>query len=417
VSPSSEGARLAAARADYEAARARLAEVCFIAEGSCRCTDPKGLHSHYRLSWKEAGTTVSRRPSAEEAHIYREWIDNRRTLESVLAEKRVISADAAADVLSAAGHSFQGRARPRGRQRARRSGRWRHSNQGYPAPTAISRGIASLPERCQPTETPVEWAALVRREMATPYHLRNFLRPTVGGRLPSVVVSGSHVLVVDDDPTVVDVMARYLDREGFEVTTLGDGPAAVDAARRRLPDLVVLDLMLPGMEGLEVFRRLRLLGPVPVIMLTALGEEEDRLVGLDLGADDYVTKPFSPREVTARVKAVLNRARTPSHPVLGRGPVVEAGDLAVDIGAREVRLAGAPVVLTPRELDLLVFLMRHPRVVFRREELMEAVWGWACGDTATITVHIRRLREKIEADPSRPSRIATVWGAGYRFDG
>ncbi|HET6965593.1 MAG TPA: response regulator transcription factor [Acidimicrobiales bacterium] len=230
-------------------------------------------------------------------------------------------------------------------------------------------------------------------------------------------MSGSHILVVDDDPTVVDVMARYLDREGFEVATAGDGPAAVDAAQRRLPDLVVLDLMLPGMEGFEVLRRLRLLGPVAVIMLTALGEEEDRVAGLDLGADDYVTKPFSPREVTARVKAVLNRTLGPGDPAPGRASVLEAGDLVVDVEAREVHLAGAPLVLTPRELDLLVFLVRNPRVAFRREELMEAVWGWAYGDTATITVHIRRLREKIEADPSCPRRITTVWGVGYRFEG
>jgi DNA-binding response OmpR family regulator len=228
-------------------------------------------------------------------------------------------------------------------------------------------------------------------------------------------VSGTHVLVVDDDPTVVDVMARYLSLEGFCVTGVGDGTAAVDAARRRLPDLVVLDLMLPGMEGLEVFRRIRLLGEVPVVMLSALGEEEDKLAGLDLGADDYVTKPFSPREVTARVKAVLKRVRTSAAPSIGAGPLLEAGGLVLDLGAREASLDGRPLVLTARELDLLAFLMRNPRVAFRREELMEAVWGWAYGDTSTITVHIRRLREKIEADPSNPAHILTVWGVGYRF--
>jgi DNA-binding response OmpR family regulator len=226
----------------------------------------------------------------------------------------------------------------------------------------------------------------------------------------------SHILVVDDDPTVLDVMSRYLVREGYDVEAVGDGPAAVDAARERRPDLVVLDLMLPGMDGLEVFRRLRLLGPVPVVMLTALGEEEDRVSGLDVGADDYVTKPFSPREVTARVRAVLNRTRAPVESDAARAPVLRSGGLVLDAMARGVQLDGAPVVLTPRELDLLVFLMRNPRLAFRREELMEAVWGWAYGDTTTITVHIRRLREKIEADPSRPTRIVTVWGVGYRFE-
>lgn len=237
-------------------------------------------------------------------------------------------------------------------------------------------------------------------------------------KLPVTIgrVSGSHVLVVDDDPTVVDVMTRYLTLEGFCVTGVGDGPAAVDAARAHLPDLVVLDLMLPGMEGLEVFRQLRMLGPVPVVMLSALDEEEDKLTGLDLGADDYVTKPFSPREVTARVKAVLNRTRTPAGPLLRGGPVLQAGSLEVDVAAREARIDSTPLVLTSRELDLLIFLMRNPRVAFRREELMEAVWGWAYGDTSTITVHIRRLREKIEPDPSRPVRIFTVWGVGYRFE-
>lgn len=222
--------------------------------------------------------------------------------------------------------------------------------------------------------------------------------------------------MVDDDPTVVDVMTKYLDREGLVVLSVGDGPGAVEAARRRLPDLVLLDLMLPGMEGLEVFRLIRLIGPVPVVMLTAIGEEEDRVAGLELGADDYVAKPFSPREVTARVKAVLNRAGTAANTSIGVGPVLQAGELIVDVGARDVRLGGKPVTLTSRELDLLVFMMRHPRVVFRREELMEAVWGWAYGDTATVTVHMRRLREKTETCASKPARILTVWGVGYRFE-
>ena len=224
------------------------------------------------------------------------------------------------------------------------------------------------------------------------------------------------VLVIEDDPTVAEVVARYLSREGYSVTVSSDGSSGLRTALDSPPDLVVLDLMLPGMEGVEVFRRLRLLGPVPVLMLTALGEEEDRITGLDLGADDYVSKPFSPREVTARVKAVLNRTRTPVGAGSGAGGRLHAGDLVVDPASRQVHLAGEPLVLTPRELDLLMFLMRNPKMAFRREELMEAVWGWSYGDTATITVHIRRLREKIEPNPSDPTRILTVWGVGYRFE-
>jgi DNA-binding response OmpR family regulator len=230
-----------------------------------------------------------------------------------------------------------------------------------------------------------------------------------------VLVAKQRILVVDDDPTVVEVLTRYLDREGFEVRAAADGSAAVEAATQDLPDLMVLDLMLPETNGLDVFRRIRLMGRVPVIMLTALGEEEDRVGGLELGADDYVTKPFSPREVTARVKSVLNRTAAEGAPFLTTGPTLRAGELAVDVGARRVTLAGRRLVLTPRELDLLVFLMRNPGVVFRREELMEAVWGWSYGDSATITVHIRRLREKLEPDPSNPVRILTVWGVGYQF--
>lgn len=233
----------------------------------------------------------------------------------------------------------------------------------------------------------------------------------------TVACSAPRVVVVDDDATVLDVLGRYLAREGFTVECTGDGRAALESARDALPDLVVLDLMLPGLDGLEVFRRLRRLGPVPVVILSARGDEGDRVVGLEMGADDYVVKPFSPREVTARVKAVLSRSRA-----LAPGPhragqqVLRAGSLEVDLGAREARRDGAPICLTPRELDLLGFLMSHPRVAFGREELLDAVWGWAYGDTATVTVHIRRLREKVEADPSSPTRIQTVWGLGYRFE-
>jgi len=224
------------------------------------------------------------------------------------------------------------------------------------------------------------------------------------------------VLVVDDDATVADVLSRYLEREGFVVEAMADGREALDRALADPPDLVVLDLMLPGMDGLEVCRRLRALAPVPVIMLTARGQEADRILGLELGADDYVAKPFSAKELTARVKAVLRRAGG------GIGGAREAparlvdGDLVVDIAARQARIGGSPVALTAREFELLGFLMRHPRQAFRREELLQQVWGYAYGDTSTVTVHVRRIREKVETDPAAPTRIATVWGIGYRWE-
>ena len=225
------------------------------------------------------------------------------------------------------------------------------------------------------------------------------------------------ILVVEDDPTVAEVVARYLRRDGCDVEMVADGRVAVDRARAHPPDLMILDLMLPGLDGLEVFRRLRSFAPTPVIMLTARGDEDDRVLGLELGADDYVAKPFSPRELTARVKSVLRRAegRMPVVPP-GSAHLLEAGDLVVDVGAREVLLEGRPVSLTVREFDLLVFLMLHPRHVFRREDLLERVWGYSFGDTSTVTVHVRRLREKVEEDPSAPCHIQTVWGVGYRFE-
>ena len=223
----------------------------------------------------------------------------------------------------------------------------------------------------------------------------------------------ARVLVVEDDPTVAEVVRRYLERDGFDVEAVGDGREALNRADERAPDLVVLDIMLPGLDGLEVCRELRSRTPVPVIMLTARGTEEDRVVGLELGADDYVAKPFSPRELAARVKAVLRRAQTPLPDGGGR---IDAGDLAIDLGAREVRVRDKVLALTAREFDLLAFVARNPRRVFRREELLEHVWGYTYGDTSTVTVHIRRLREKIEDDPSAPRHLTTVWGVGYRFD-
>lgn len=224
------------------------------------------------------------------------------------------------------------------------------------------------------------------------------------------------VLVVEDDATVAEVVTRYLEREGFIVEWAGDGADALRRARAAPPDLVVLDIMLPGIDGLEVCRRLREKAPIPVVMLTALGEENDRVMGLDLGADDYIAKPFSPRELTARVKSVLRRSRGPlagSAPELSTPLVV--GDLEVDVGARDVRLAGRLLALTALEFELLVFLMLNPRKVFTREELLEHVWGFPSGDTSTVTVHVRRLREKVEPHSAKPRWIETVWGVGYRF--
>jgi DNA-binding response OmpR family regulator len=230
--------------------------------------------------------------------------------------------------------------------------------------------------------------------------------------------AASRILVVDDDATVSEVVARYLERDGYAVETVGDGRLALDRALEDPPDLVVLDLMLPGMDGLEVCRRLRALAPVPIVILTARGQENDRIVGLDLGADDYVAKPFSTKELVARVRAVLRRARGPLAPSGPEAPRVHVdGDLEVDVAARQARLGGDVVALTAREFELLAFLVRHPRQAFRREEILEGVWGYRYGDTSTVTVHVRRLREKVEPDPSAPVRIATVWGVGYRWEG
>ncbi|MET9252724.1 response regulator transcription factor [Streptomyces sp. NPDC003717] len=223
--------------------------------------------------------------------------------------------------------------------------------------------------------------------------------------------AAARVLVVDDDPTVAEVVAGYLDRAGYAVDRAGDGPSALTRAAEHRPDLVVLDLMLPGMDGLEVCRRLRGSGPVPVIMLTARGDEDDRVLGLEVGADDYVTKPFSPRELVLRVESVLRRTR----PAAEERPLSAAG-LSVDPVARRATKDGTELALTLREFDLLAFFLRHPGRAFSREDLMHRVWGWDFGDLSTVTVHVRRLRGKVEEDPARPLLIQTVWGVGYRFD-
>jgi len=225
------------------------------------------------------------------------------------------------------------------------------------------------------------------------------------------------IVVVDDDPTVADVVGRYLVRDGHQVECVGDGQEALRRVAEEPPDLVVLDLMLPGIDGLEVCRRLRAQWPIPVVMLTALGDETDRLAGFETGADDYVTKPFSPRELALRVRSVLRRARGTGLPeARTAGPVLADGYLTVDLTAHEVRVRGDLLSLTSREYDLLVFLMQHPRQAFTREQLLNEVWSWTFGDTSTVTVHVRRLREKLEPDPTLPRRIVTIWGVGYRYE-
>jgi DNA-binding response OmpR family regulator len=239
------------------------------------------------------------------------------------------------------------------------------------------------------------------------------LMPCIIGNVATVAPK---VLVVDDDSNVREVVIRYLEREGYRVEESSDG---ADALRRALddpPELVVLDLMLPSLDGLEVCRRLRTVAPIPVIMLTARDEEGDRIAGLELGADDYVAKPFSPRELTSRVKAVLRRTSGPLAPGVPNEPLLEAGRVRVDTEAHCATVRGQDVALTVREYELLVHLMRHPRRAFKREELLADVWGFEYGDASTVTVHVRRLREKIEDDPSEPRHICTVWGYGYRFE-
>jgi DNA-binding response OmpR family regulator len=225
----------------------------------------------------------------------------------------------------------------------------------------------------------------------------------------------ARILVIEDDPTVAEVVERYLTREGYRVSVERDGIEGLRRALAELPDLVVLDLMLPGLSGLEVCGRLRQEAPVPVIMLTARSGEVDRVTGLELGADDYMAKPFSPRELTARVRAVL-RLATGALETRPGAQVLRVGDLEVDGTTREVRRSGAVVALTVKEFELLSHLMRHPRRAFRREELLESVWGFSSGDTSTVTVHVSRLREKIETDPGSPRYVRTVRGVGYRFE-
>jgi two-component system response regulator ResD len=229
------------------------------------------------------------------------------------------------------------------------------------------------------------------------------------------MTSMAQVMVVDDDATVASVVVSYLERAGHTTRHLTDGHDALAALAESTPDLVVLDLMLPGVDGLEVCRRVRADWPhLPVVMLTALAEPEDRIAGLEVGADDYVTKPFSPRELVLRVDSVLRRVSAPA-PVAAR-QVLTAGTITVDTTARRATREGRELSLTVRELDLLTFLLGHPGQAFTREELMREVWGWTFGDQSTVTVHVRRLREKVEQDPTKPTLIQTVWGIGYRLE-
>jgi len=229
--------------------------------------------------------------------------------------------------------------------------------------------------------------------------------------MPDATAPPSTVLVVDDEPIVREVVASYLRREGYRALEAGDGLVARGMIESDPPSLIVLDVMLPGMDGLDLCRWIRERSGTPVIMLTARGEEADRIVGLDLGADDYVIKPFSPRELVARVRSVLRR--TPESPARRR--IATAG-FVIDAGTRELVRDGEVIRLTAREFDLLWCLASHPGLVFSRDQLMDRVWGYEpMSDTGTVTVHVRRLREKIEHDPSQPRHVQTVWGVGYRF--
>ena len=224
----------------------------------------------------------------------------------------------------------------------------------------------------------------------------------------------SRILVVEDEEMVAEVVDRYLRRDGHDVRVVREGHAALPAVDDFAPELVVLDLMLPGVDGIEICRTLRERSDVPVIILSARREEVDKLAGFGVGADDYVTKPFSPRELAARIQTVLRRVSGDDR---AQPDVLRFSDLVIDVRARSVEREEQPIDLTAREFDLLGFLAGHARQVFTREQILEGVWGYEfTGDDTTVTVHVRRVREKIEADPSRPKHIKTVWGVGYKFE-
>jgi DNA-binding response OmpR family regulator len=223
------------------------------------------------------------------------------------------------------------------------------------------------------------------------------------------------ILIVDDEAIVREVVSQYLTQDGFTVETAADGNEAMARFATARPDLVLLDLMLPGIDGLEVCRRIRTQSNVPIIMVTAKSDEVDTIIGLSVGADDYISKPFSPRELAARVKAVLRRASAP--PPMVEGDPLHFGSLTIRPDRRQVSIGDRAVELTAREFDLLEFLARHPGQVFTRDDLLDKVWDWSyASDGGTVTVHIRRLRQKIESDPERPRYVKTVWGVGYKFE-
>lgn len=223
------------------------------------------------------------------------------------------------------------------------------------------------------------------------------------------------ILVVEDEPNIREVVSLYLTRAGFQVMTVSDGEAAMNILAGHLPDLVVLDLMLPKVDGLAITRWLREQGDIPIIILTARREEQDRITGLEMGADDYVVKPFSPQELVSRVRAVLRRTKKTGAEESGNALTI--GDLTINAQTRLVEVAGEEKVLTAKEFDLLWTMVSHPRQVFSRDQLLGQIWGLTDYiDPSTVTVHMRRLREKVEADPTNPIHIKTVWGVGYKFE-
>jgi two-component system response regulator ResD len=234
-------------------------------------------------------------------------------------------------------------------------------------------------------------------------------------------MSDINILVVEDEPSIAEVVGLYLQRAGYQVQTAPDGKVAMSVLEAHIPDLVVMDVMLPEIDGLSLTRWLRERSDVPVILLTARREEIDRIAGLEMGADDYVVKPFSPQELVSRVRAVLRRTNRASSKDDQTAQPSEKpltfGELIIDAPSRTVILENRDIILTAKEFDLLHLLAQHPRQVYTREQLLERVWGGAAYiDPSTVTVHIRRVREKIETDPSKPARLVTVWGVGYKFE-
>jgi DNA-binding response OmpR family regulator len=229
-------------------------------------------------------------------------------------------------------------------------------------------------------------------------------------------MSDLSILVVEDEPSIAEVVGLYLQRAGYQVQTAADGKVAMTILEKGIPDLVILDLMLPEIDGLSITRWLRDRSDVPIIMLTARREEIDRIAGLEMGADDYVVKPFSPQELVSRVRAVMRRINREQAPAVSERPL-SFGDLEINALSRTVSISGEDVPLTAKEFDMLYLLAQHPKQVYTREQLLDRIWGGAeYIDPGTVTVHIRRVREKIENDPSNPIRLVTVWGVGYKFE-